>query len=63
MCDKEGIVLKPVGQTRIRDRWLTVWSLMTSGQVLAGWLLSAVSRKQSVEMTQSRVTNLHASLW
>lgn len=23
--------------------WLTVWSIMTSGQVLAGWLLAAAS--------------------
>lgn len=42
---KEGIVLKPVGRTGIRDCWLTVWSLTTSGQVLAGWLLTDVLQK------------------
>lgn len=42
-CVRKGvIVLKPVGWTWTRERRLTVWSLMTSGQVLAGWLLSTV---------------------
>lgn len=45
-CVRKGtIVLKPVGRTRTRERRLTVWSLMKSGQVLAGWLRSAVSWK------------------
>lgn len=45
MCEKGGIVLKPVRRRCIRDCWLTVWSLMMSGQVLAGWLLNEVFRK------------------
>lgn len=43
--EKGGIVLKPVGQTWVSDCWLTVWSLMTPGQVLAGSLCSDVSPK------------------
>lgn len=42
---KKGIVLKPVGQTWAGERLMTVWALMTSGQVLAGLLLSTVSQK------------------
>lgn len=45
MCEKGGIVLKPVRRRCIRDCWLTVWSLMMSGQVLAGWLLNEVFQK------------------
>lgn len=44
-CEKGGIVLKPVRRRWIRDCWLTVWSLMMSGQVLAGWLLNEVFQK------------------
>ncbi len=43
VLEKEGLFEKPVGGAWTRERLLTVWSVMTSGQVLAGWLLSAVS--------------------
>lgn len=42
---KGAIVPKPVGRMQTRERQLTVWSPVMSGQVLAGWLLCAVSRK------------------
>lgn len=42
---KGAIVQKPVGRMQTRERQLTVWSPVMSGQVLAGWLLCAVSRK------------------
>lgn len=42
---KGVIVQKPVGWMQTRERQLTVWSWVTCGQVLAGWLLCALSWK------------------
>lgn len=54
---KVGIVLKPVGPL-MRERRLTVWSVMTPGQVHAGWLLSAVSQKTICWDDSIKVTKL-----
>lgn len=42
---KGVIVQKPVGWMQTRERQLIVWSWVTCGQVLAGWLLCALSWK------------------